>query len=140
MPRDSGYAHPSTSGESLNRGISVGPAAAQSQAPPFGSSGPVQSQGLPHRVSLSFDASGGTSPVHVDGEEEEDDHDFVVSASPVMDKTLSRLISFVYKDYPESRPLSSPHLPPRCGLESLFAVVDLPRFFLSEASIAPLSV
>ena len=47
MPRDFGSAHPS-SGKCLDKDVSVGPAATQSQAPPFGGSGPAQSQLLPH--------------------------------------------------------------------------------------------
>ena len=46
MPRGSGSAHPS-SGKCVDRDVSVGPAAMQSQAPTFGGSGPAQSQLLP---------------------------------------------------------------------------------------------
>ena len=46
MSRGLGSAHPS-SGKCLVRDVSVGPAATQSQAPPFGGSGPAQSQLLP---------------------------------------------------------------------------------------------
>ena len=127
MPRGSGYAHPSDSGESLDRDTSLAPVAAQSQAPPLGGSEPAQSQILPRRPCVSFDASAGPSVVSPDGEEEEeeDDQDSVVSASPVLGKTFARLISFIYEQYPKSRPLSSP-LPPRCGFETLFAVADPP--------------
>ena len=37
-----------------------------------------------------------------------------MSDSPVMDKTLAHLVSFVQEQYPESRPLSSPPLAPLC--------------------------
>ena len=41
VPRGSGSAQPSSSGKCLDRDVSVGPAATQSQAPPFGGSGPA---------------------------------------------------------------------------------------------------
>ena len=64
---------------------------------------------LPHRQRVTFDASAGPSAVHPESEEEEDDdRDSVVSAFIVFDKTFTRLISFVYDQYPESRRLSSP--------------------------------
>ena len=46
VPRGLCSAQPS-SGKCLDRDVSVGPAATQSQAPPFGGSGPTQSQLLP---------------------------------------------------------------------------------------------
>ena len=46
VPQGSGSAQPS-SGKYLDRDVSVGPAATQSQAPPFGGSGPAQCQLLP---------------------------------------------------------------------------------------------
>ena len=39
VPRGSGSAHPSSSGKFLDRDVSGGPAATQSQAPPYGGSG-----------------------------------------------------------------------------------------------------
>ena len=76
---------------------------------------------------MTFDVSADPSPVDPAGEEEEeeDDRNSVVSASPVLDKTFTRLINFVYEQYPESRPLSPPSLP-RCGFENLFAMSDPP--------------
>ena len=124
--RGSGYARPSSSGGCLGRDPSLGPAAVQSHSPPFGSSEPAQSRSLQHRHRVSFNASAGPSSVDPEGEEEEedDDRDSVVSASTVFDKTFTRLISFVHDQYPESRPLSFPSLPPLCGFDSLFAVAD----------------
>ena len=49
----------------------------------------------------------------------------MVSASPVFDKTFTWLVLFIYEQYPESRLLSSPPVPRRCGFENLFAVADL---------------
>ena len=51
------------------------------------------------------------------------------------DRTLIRLVNFVYDKYPNSRPLFSPPLAQRCGFESLYAVSDpqetsSPRFRL----------
>ena len=39
--------------------------------------------------------------------------------------TFVRLSKFFSDRYAESRPLSSPSLPPRCGFESLFAYTEL---------------
>ena len=54
--------------------------------------------------------------------EDEDDlesvHDFPV------DKTFNRLINFIYEQYPDSRPLSDPAVPPQCEFESFFATSD----------------
>ena len=65
---------------------------------------------------------------HVASEEVEDDDDDAdsVTASAV-DHSLVRLSKFIYDQYPESRPLSSPSLPPRCGFESLFAPAEPPE-------------
>ena len=52
VPRGSGSAQPS-SGKFLDRDVSVGPVAMQSQAPPFGGSGPAQSQLLTRWPSAS---------------------------------------------------------------------------------------
>ena len=88
--RGSDYAHPSGSGESLVRDSSLGPAAAQSQAPLFGASEPAQSQSLSRRQRVTFHTSAGPSVVSPDGQEEEDDdRDSMASASPVLDKTFT---------------------------------------------------
>ena len=71
VPRGSGYAQPSPSGKLLDRDVSIGPGAVQSQAPPFSGSGLAQSQKLPRRARVSFGASASPSPVDPDGEKEE---------------------------------------------------------------------
>ena len=62
MPRGSGSAQPSSSGKFLDRDVSVGPAATQSQALAFGGSGPAQSQLLPHGHGLPSVARCGYLP------------------------------------------------------------------------------
>ena len=57
-------------------------------------------------------------------EDDDDDTDSVIASAA--DHSLVRLSKFFSDRYPESRPLSSPSLPPRCGFESLFACTDPP--------------
>ena len=61
----------------------------------------------------------------------------VVSSSPVLDNTVTRSIDFVYDQYPESRPLSPPSLPPRFRFENLFAVSDPPGLFRPRLHLYP---
>ena len=122
----------STSGESNRvKNARVGPGVAQSLAFPVGGAELVQSQEFKHQSRVTFDAYAGPSPVDLEGEEEEeeeeDDRDSLVFASPVLDKAFTRLIDFVYGRYPESRPLSPPYHPSRCGFESLFTMSDPPE-------------
>ena len=56
-------AQPSTSGKLIDRDVSVGPGAAQSQALPFGGSGPEQSQLLLCRARVYSEASASFSPL-----------------------------------------------------------------------------
>ena len=103
------------------------------QAPSASVAGPEQPAEVRHRAQVTFDLPPSASSVAPDVEEE--DRDSVVSSPPVADRTLIRLVNFIYDKYPKSRPLSSPLLAPRCGLESLYAVFDCqetlrPRFRL----------
>ena len=93
VPRGSGYDQPSTSGKLLDRDVSVGPEAAQSQTPLFGGPEPAQSRLFPRRAQVSFAASAGLSPLDLG--EGGDDRDSVMSDSLVMDKTFAHLFSFV---------------------------------------------
>ena len=61
--------------------------------------------------------------------EDEDDLESV-NEFPV-DKTFNRLISFIYEQYPDSRPISDPAVPPRCEFESFFATSD------SQSAVRP---
>ena len=111
---------PPPSGESVARGSVLGEQVQVSQcrlefsAPPSGS---AQQQ-------VTFDSAAS----HVRSEEVEDDEDDAdsITASAV-DHSFVRLSKFIYDQYPESRPLSSPSLPPRCSFESLFAPVEPPE-------------
>ena len=76
--------------------------------------------------------------MHPDREEEEENgRDSVVFTSLVLDKAFARLISFVYGEYPESHPFSSPPLHPRCGFENLFAVADPQGSFRPKLHLYP---
>ena len=57
-------------------------------------------------------------------EDDDDDADSVTASAA--DHSFVRLSKFFSDRYPESRPLSSPSLPPQCSFESLFAHTDLP--------------
>ena len=104
VPQGLGYAQPSTSSKLLDRDVSIGLGAAQSQAPPFCGSGPAQSRQLPGRARVYFGASTSLSPLNAVVVMGEGMIVIVMSDSPVMDETSSRLVSFVYEQYPESRP------------------------------------
>ena len=67
-------------------------------------------------------ASSSDHPVFVREPEDEDDLESV-NDFPV-DKTFNRLISFIYDQYPDSRPSSDPAAPPLCEFESFFATSD----------------
>ena len=95
--------------------------------------GPVPPAEVKRRARVSFDIPSSPSSVVPDAEEE--DRDSVVSTPLVADRTFIRLVNFIYDKYPESCPLSSPPLVPRCGVESLHVVSDpletsYPRFCL----------
>ena len=97
VPLGSGFAHLSTSGESVARVIGVGPEPAQAQAPPLGGSEVVQPPGELCRPRISFAASAGPELVALETEEgeEEDDLDLIVSSPQVVVKIYERLIMSV---------------------------------------------
>ena len=83
-------------------------------APPSGSA----------QLRVTFDSA--SSPVGSEEVEDDDDDADSVVASAV-DHSLVCLSKFIYEQYPESHPLSSPPLPSRCGFESLFVPADPPE-------------
>ena len=88
MPLGSGFAHPSTCGESTARETGVGPEPAQAQAPPLWGCEVAQPSGGLGRPSVSFAASAGPDFVAPEPEEEEeDDRDSIVSSPQVVYKT-----------------------------------------------------
>ena len=119
----SGFAHPSTSGESPARLLGVGPEPVQAQATPLGGSEVAHPPGGLRRHSVSFAASAGPD-LSAPEPEEEDDRGSIVSSLQVVDKTYARLINYVCSQYPESHPLPAPQVPPRCSFEEFFAVAD----------------
>ena len=56
-------------------------------------------------------------------DEEEDDRDSIGKA-PVVDRTFSRLMNYVYDQYDNSRPLSDSAAHPHCEFEDYFAVAE----------------
>ena len=112
--------NPPPSGESVARGsvlgeqVQVSPCRPEFSATPLGS---AQRQ-------VTFDSA--SSPVGSEEVEDDDDDTDSVTASTV-DHSFVRLSKFIYDQYSESRPLSSPSLPLRCGFESLFAPADPPE-------------
>ena len=112
--------HPLPSGESIARGsmlgeqVQISPGHLEFSAP---TSGSAQRQ-------VTFDlASSRVGSKEV----EDDDNDADSVTASAADHSYVRLSKFIYDHYPESRPLSSPSLPPRCGFESLFAPTDPPE-------------
>ena len=59
-------------------------------------------------------------------EEDEDDDKGSIAEPPVLDKTYTRLINFIYDRFANSRPASSANVPPCCEFEKFFAVSDPP--------------
>ena len=55
---------------------------------------------------------------------ENDDEDADSVTASAADHSFVRLSKFFSDRYPESRPLSSPSLPPRCDFQSFFAYTD----------------
>ena len=94
--------------------MQISPGHPEFSAPPSGS---AQRQ-------VTFDSA--SSPVGSEEVEDDDDDADSVTASAA-DHSFVRLSKFIYDQYPESHPLSSPSLPPRCGFESLFVPTDPPE-------------
>ena len=73
---------------------------------------------------VAFDSA--SSPVGSE-EVEDDEADADSVAASAVDHSLVRLSKFIYEHYPESRPLSSPPLPPLCDFKSLFEPTNPPE-------------
>ena len=82
MPLGSGFAHPSTFGESLDRVLGISPDLAQAQGTLAGGPEVAQPPSVLRRPSVSFAASAGPDFAGQKPEdEEEDDHDCFVFSS-----------------------------------------------------------
>ena len=55
-------------------------------------------------------------------DEDEDDQESVVDV-PV-NKTFNHFVSYIYEQYPDSRPHSDPAVPPLCDFKLFFATSD----------------
>ena len=109
MPQSSGSAH--THGESQQSGVSQGRAPqpqASMEAPELAQAA-HSARGSRNRLASSSD-----HPVFVREPEDEDEDDLESVNDFPVDKTFNRLTSFIYDQYPDSRPISDPAVPPRC--------------------------
>ena len=112
MPQSSGSAH--THGESRQSGVSQGltlqPQASMKAPEPAQAA--LSARGSRNRLATSSE-----HPVFLREPEDENEDDLEsVNEFPV-EKTFNRLISFIYEQYPDSRPISDPVVPPRCEFE-----------------------
>ena len=116
VPQSSGSAH--THGELRQSGVSQGPAPhpqTSTEAPE-----PAQSaRGSRDRLATSSD-----HPVFVQEPEDEDEDNLESVNDFPVDKTFNRLVTFIYEQYPDSRPLSNSAVYPQCEFESFFATSD----------------
>ena len=108
----------------LGEQVQASPCRPEFSAPPSGSA----------QQRVTFDSA--SSPVGSEEVEDDDDDADSVVASAV-GHSFVRLSKFIYDQYPESRPLSSPLLPPRCGSESPFAPADPPESSRSHFQLYP---
>ena len=125
VPLGLGFAHPTSSGESLDRVLGVGAEPTQAQDTPVGGPEVAQPPSVLRRPRVSFTASAGPDLSDQEPEDEEDDNRDSVLAPPAIVKTYDRLINYVYDQYSESRPLSDYQAPPCCTFEDYFAISDL---------------
>ena len=122
MPTGSGYAHLSqVTAQSDRLGVGVGVAHSQDVQYAREDAHPTQPSEGPR---VAFAPSESENVCVREPEDEEDDDRDSVGDVPVVDKTFSRLINYVYEQYEHSRPLSDPAVPPRCEFEDYFAVAE----------------
>ena len=119
VPHGSGLAQ---GGNSLAR-PQLGSDAALSRDPPAEVSGKTQRPSDPSGPRVSFTQP--LEPEHAQHPEDdgEDDRDSVADP-PVLDKTFSRLINFIYDRFSHARPVTNASAPPRCDFEEYFAVSE----------------
>ena len=76
------------------------------------------------------------APQNPEEDDDDDDRDSVAEP-PVLDKTLSGLISFIYDEFAHSRPLTNASAPPRCEFEEYFAISDPPTSSRQNLRVYP---
>ena len=125
-------------GEPLAR-PQLGKNAAASRDPPTEGSENAQRPPDPsgHKVSFTQPL---VSEASQDPEEEEDDDKDSVAEPPVLDKTLTRLLNFIYDKFANARPLTNVSAPPRCQFEEYFAISDPPAASRQNLRAYPFSV
>ena len=120
-----GFAHPSSSGESVDRKLGVGPEAVQAQAPPLGGLRLHSLRGCcVGLVYLLRSPLGLTWLSWRLRRRKTTTVTLFFSLLQVVDEAYTHLINFVYDQHPESRPLDSPLVPPRCAFEELFTIAN----------------
>ena len=132
VPHGSGLAQ----GDSSSARHVLGVEAETSRDPPLGDgdksqrpgvqSGPGFGLGYPNETDYAF---------HPEGDDD-DDKDSVVDP-PVLDRTYTRLVSFIYDRFSHSRPSANAHVPPRCEFEDFFAVSDPPSASRQNLTVYP---
>ena len=60
----------------------------------------------------------------VEDDDDDDDRESVADIAPP-DKAYNKLMHYIYDRFPHSRPISAPHLPPRCEFEEFFATSEV---------------
>ena len=138
VPSSSHTPFPYAQGESPSVREFSGLGSESPQVPPDSEVGPAKTAKFRKTAWVSFNVPSSPSPVDLDdGEEEEAGRDSVVSTPQVQNKTLFRLINFINDQYPESCPLASPPLVPRCRFEDLYAISDPKRRLVRISGFFP---
>ena len=74
-------------------------------------------------------------PQHPEDEDDEDRDS--VAEPPVLDKTFTRLINFIYNKFAHARPVTNASAPPRCDFEEYFAISDPPISSRQNLTVYP---
>ena len=132
VPHGSGLAQ----GGTFSARSQLGSDAAPSRDPPPEASGKSQRPADPSGPRVSFAQP--TEPElaqHLEDDDEDDRES--VADPPVLDKTYTRLINFIYDRFANSRPVTNASAPPRCEFEEFFAVLDPPSAARQNLTVYP---
>ena len=73
---------------------------------------------------------------HPEEDDDEDDRDSVAEP-PVLDKTFTRLINFIYDKFAHARHVTNASAPPRCDFEEYFAISNPPTSLCQNLMVYP---
>ena len=90
----------------------------------------------PSGPKVSFAQSLASEASHPEIDDDDEDRDSVAEP-PVLDKTLSRLINFIYDKFAHSCPVTDASAPPRCEFEDYFAISDPPTSSCQNLMVYP---